>query len=89
MRYIYHKTEPARVIEDDADIPEGWADTPAAFGIITAPSLEQLEKAAEPAPETAPETREDLLALAEQRGIPIDKRWGIDKLRAAISGDGA
>lgn len=87
MKYIYHRTELPRIVEDDYELPEGWAYTPAAFGIITAPSLEQLEKAAEHASETAPETREDLLALAEQRGITVDRRWGVEKLRAALNGN--
>jgi len=28
-----------------------------------------------------------LLAEAEQRGITVDRRWGVEKLRAALNGN--
>ena len=91
MKIIYHKTEAARVIPLEDDIPEGWAETPAAFGVITCPSQEQLAAMAaqsEPEPAPAVDERGALLEEAAQRGIPVDRRWGVEKLRAALNGDG-
>ncbi len=49
------------------------------------------EVAAEPAPEpvaSVPESEEDeryrLISLAETRGVHIDRRWGLERLRAAL-----
>ena len=36
------------------------------------------------AAEVETETKDDLIARAEAAGITIDKRWGIEKLRAAL-----
>lgn len=56
IKIIYHPTEGSRAIPDEDDIPEGWFATPAAFGVITCPSLEQLAEmaAAKSEPEPAP-----------------------------------
>lgn len=49
-----------------------------------------LEEDAAPEPEPEPEVdlseldKDALLALAEERGVQVDKRWGEDKLRAAL-----
>lgn len=93
MKYIFHRSELPRIVEDDCELPEGWAETPAAFGVITAPSLEQLAvmeaaKMIEPEPAPAVDERGALLEEAAQRGIPVDRRWGVEKLRAALNGDG-
>ncbi len=41
----------------------------------------------EPVAEQAPErdlTREDLIEIAEENGIEIDKRWGFNRLKSAV-----
>lgn len=38
--------------------------------------------------ELADLSKEELLAIAEQRGIEVDKRLGVEKLRAVLNGDG-
>jgi hypothetical protein len=95
LKYLYHPTEArkGRLFADDAN-PEGWHDTPAAFGVITCPSQEQLAEMAKEAPAEASEgveladmSKDELLALAEQRGIDVDKRLGVEKLRAVLNGD--
>lgn len=37
-----------------------------------------------PTPDPLPETKEELLVVAEQRGVAVSKRWGAKRLRAAI-----
>lgn len=110
MKYLYHKEHGTKRFQDD-ESHEGWHDTPAAFGVITCPSQEQLaEMAARIHPteesimrsadalagalgsivtaELAGMSKEELLAFAEQRGIEVDKRLGVEKLRAVLNGDG-
>lgn len=44
-KFKYHKTLDAIVVnsaDEEASLSEGWADSPAAFGVITAPSADQL-----------------------------------------------
>jgi len=108
LKYLYHPTEArkGRLFADDAN-PEGWHDTPAAFGVITCPSQEQLAEMAKPTVGAvaiaeaidakvldhfltnalADMSKDELLALAEQRGINVDKRLGVEKLRAVLNGD--
>ena len=43
------------------------------------------EPVAEPPPAEAPQDeRETLLAAAEARGVDVDRRWGVARLRAAL-----
>lgn len=91
MRIFYHKEEApeGKGFPLDVEMPKGWHDTPAAWGVITCPSKEQLERVQEETSELAAMSKDELLALAEQRGITVDRRWGIDRLRSAVNGDGA
>lgn len=88
MKYLFHPVEAraGKLFELDADSPAGWYTTPAAFGVITCPSVDQMGELAAHSEE--PLSKDDLLALAEQRGITVDKRWGIERLKAALNGDG-
>jgi hypothetical protein len=97
MRIFYHETAAplGQAFTLDEAMPEGWHDSPAAWGVITCPSKGQIEKAPEApvdaelkAEVPAELTKDDLLAVAEQRGITVDKRWGIERLKAALHGDG-
>ena len=99
MRYFYHPTEGARVFESD-EKPDGWFYNPSEYGVYTAPSREQLEEIADR--ERAPaipvttvaesQSKDELIARADAAGIEIDKRWGVDRIKAAIddhvNGDG-
>ena len=86
MKYLFHPVEAreGQLFEDDEN-PAGWYNTPAAFGVITCPSVDQM---GELAALLEPSSKDDLLALAEQRGITVDKRWGVERLKAALDGDG-
>lgn len=86
MKYLFHPVEArsGKLFEDDEE-PEGWYTTPAAFGVITCPSVDQMGELAAP---LEPLSKDELLALAEQRGITVDKRWGVERLKAALDGDG-
>lgn len=93
MKYLHHPTEGAKLFAE-GERPEGWFSSPAEFGVITCPSQEQLAEMAQKAAEAIPEgveladmSKEELLAFAEQRGIEVDKRLGVEKLRAVLNGD--
>ncbi len=47
-KYKFHKTEGSKLVHSEAEEKElgkDWAESPAEFGVITAPSLEQIEEA--------------------------------------------
>jgi hypothetical protein len=92
MRIFYHKEEApeGKGFPLDVEMPEGWHDTPAAWGYVSCPSKEQIEEKAEELPITLADlSKDELLALAEQRGIDVDKRLGVEKLRAVLDGHSA
>lgn len=72
----YHATEPARVVQDEAEamaLGEGWFPSPGA--VLQAP-VERVRMLDE---------REVLLAEAAARGVEVDRRWGVARLRAELS----
>lgn len=101
MKYLFHLTDArdGRLFEGDAEIPNGWYTTPAAFGVITCPSVDQMGTTARPDGEDDKAvvlahaleslSKDELLDLAEQRGVTVDKRWGVERLRAALNGNGS
>ncbi len=47
-KFKYHATKAARIVNDDAEEQElgaEWKDSPAEFGVITCPSVEDLQNA--------------------------------------------
>ena len=83
MRIFYHPTEAplGRAFTLDEEMPLGWFDTPAAFPAA--------EKEAAPAVESEAKelTKDELLALADELGVAVDRRWGVERLREAVRGD--
>lgn len=71
--WLYHAEHAPRVFgtaEDiEAAIAEGWVDHPDSVGEPEDPDTE----------------REELLALAKESGVKIDKRWSNEKIREAIN----
>jgi hypothetical protein len=59
-------------------IGHGW------HGEADAPKPPPVEDDHEPIPEEA--ERAQLYALAEQREIRIDRRWGLERLRRVVTG---
>lgn len=62
------------IFESAEDVPEGWTDNPNDF----------------PAAKTKPDdpnkaSREELYLALEGRGIPFDKRWKDDRLKALLA----
>jgi|GEM_PF-4516174 len=75
--------------EDVATAPE--APAPDAEATPPEPEPEPQTAASSPSPATAPalslpEGRDALIAVAEARGIEVDRRWGIKRIRSAITG---
>lgn len=74
--WLYHRTEPARIFATASEVEEaladGWADTPAAF---------------DGTQDTAGDDIDDLRAQALARGIEVDKRWGIPRLKKELAGN--
>ena len=85
MRIFYHPTEApfGRAFALDEEMPLGWFDTPAAFPTAE----EEATPAAEPAPEAKELTKDELLALADELGVAVDRRWGVERMREAVRGD--
>lgn len=96
-RVIYNAQGESKLHDDLAPVPVGWAESPADWGIETCPGVEPdpaiLARAREMSAKqrglTPLLSREEMLALAEQRGIDVDKRWRVERLQAALDGDGA
>lgn len=64
-RWKYHRTRDPKLVvspEHDEELGPDWAETPAAFGIITAPSVDQDDYDPEIDTQAAPE--------APRRGRP-------------------
>ena len=85
MRIFYHPTEAplGRAFALDEEMPLGWFDTPAAFPAAkeeTAPAIESATEAKEL-------TKDELLALADELGVTVDRRWGVERLKEAVRGD--
>lgn len=57
-----------------ADVPQGWTDNPNDF---------PAKKAKPDDPNTA--SREEMYGALEARGIPFDKRWKDDRLKALLA----
>lgn len=69
--------------EVDLAITRGWYVETAVP--VTATAVAEPEEPAddhEPIPESA--ERAQLYALAEQRGIRVDRRWGLERLRKTV-----
>jgi hypothetical protein len=96
MKFLYHPDHEPRLFDDD-EHPKGWFNNPSEYGVYTAPSREQIEEMA--ARLVTPEElvdaivesvsvqiteRDKLIAQAEELGVDIDKRWGTDRIKAAI-----
>lgn len=48
-KFLYHSEMPPQLVESDeeaASLGEGWAESPADHGVITAPSVEQAREIA-------------------------------------------
>ena len=72
----YHATEPARVVQDEAEaaaVGEGWYSSPDGVGAKHTPEVAPLSE------------RDALLAEAEARGVEVDRRWGVAKLKAVLN----
>jgi hypothetical protein len=62
----------ARIIESADSEESGWEDSPAKLSV----------KDEQPASSEA--TKADLLQVAEEQGVTVDKRWGKAKIAAAL-----
>lgn len=98
MKFFFHPDHEPKVFDLD-EPPEGWFDSPAEFGLYTAPSLDQIEEMAARANKGAPielaeaiadsvskqlSERAQLIAKAKELGVDIDGRWGTDRIKSAI-----
>ncbi len=72
--WLYHKDHPeGRIFEDDEvrdALKQGWSD---------APGNVEIEEISD-----APPTKEELIGIAQQLGVKVDRRWGIERIRQAI-----
>lgn len=78
----------AKIVNSDDELKalgEGWEKSPAAFGLITCPSFEQIEemKAQKLSPEK--DSKEELITKAKELGIDVKGNWGIPKLTEEIA----
>ncbi len=83
------------VIDDVAEAPVAEAEAagedegneaPDADDVPAAPDQEADDVPPPPAEEAPTDERAALIAEAEAAGVTIDKRWGIDRIKAALAG---
>jgi hypothetical protein len=82
----YHATLPARLIESQEALDAlgpGWEDTPAAHGVITAPSAEQLVALPPPPPPLTPSGGMDYTALTDL----LERMLRLEPLLAALQAE--
>lgn len=88
-----YRNAEAQLFDGDA-LPDGWADSPADYGASVAVTdggdivitLPEVAAPAAPAPDPLPDDKDALVALAAERGVDIDKRWGVERLKEALGG---
>lgn len=84
-KFIFHATEPAKVVDDatahEAAGPE-WGESPAEADAYAAAVKAKAEAEAALAAENS--EKDTLIAEGEKRGIKLDGRWSIERMKAAL-----
>lgn len=84
-KFIYHPTEKAKVVNDaeahEACGPE-WGESPAEAAAYADGVKAKAEAEAALVAENS--EKDKLLAEGERRGIKMDGRWSIERLKAAL-----
>lgn len=96
-QWLYHDTEEARIFEGDevlAALYDGWRDSPKRVKHPKANPPKAYVPPQDPTPPwkneiTTPtalreEERDQLRMQAIRCGVRIDRRWGVERLRAAL-----
>lgn len=85
------KGEEAVLVEDaqeELDLGEGWVDSYFEAKEIASNPPAPGDPIPEPEPEPEDEpvalTKEELIAKADELGIEVDKRWGVERIAKAI-----
>lgn len=82
MKHPQHGFHYAQGAEEVEMRKNGWLD---ADNFPASPEPEKVESTAVPAPVLAPEfDRDALIALADDKGVKVDKRWSDERLAAEI-----
>lgn len=72
----YDRVDPPAEVAERITNPAVWSDNAEAEGEASEASTDELDGM----------RKDDLLAVAEARGIDVDRRWGAKKIRDAIRG---